>query len=84
MQKDVVADPVQDGCSVHERKKAGLTKHSEAGKRPSPAKNSDTNAQSHKVMWDEISAAAVKKITSLKERLPGMPTQLTYKSNLQL
>jgi len=65
-------------------RKARLTKHSEAGKRPSPAKNSDTNAQSHKVMWDEISAAAVKKITSLKERLPDMLAQLTYKSNLQL
>jgi len=78
MQEVVVADPVRDGCSVHERKKARHTKHSEAGKKPSPTNKSDTNAFSYKAVLDEISSAAVKKITHyIKERLPDTLARLT-------
>merc|ERR1712063_239558 len=66
--EDVVADP---GRSV-ERKKSRHKKQSEAVKKPSPTKNPDANTLSYKAMWDEISSAAVKKIMSIKKRLPDM------------
>jgi len=68
IQKDAVADLARE--ERHERKKSKNKK--DTAKKLSPAKKADANALSYKAVWDEVSAATVKKIMYIKENLPGM------------
>jgi len=78
IQEDVVPNLLPEGRSVHERKNSRHKKHTEDGKRPSHAKNSDANGVSYKAMWDEICSAAAKKITYIKNKFPGMLAHLLH------
>jgi len=70
IQEDVVPCPVRGGCSVHEKKKSGPKRRTEADKKLSPAKVSDVNGLSFKATLDQISSSTVKKIMYIKESLP--------------